>query len=564
MNQQKEFYWLIAASASILAAYAGIFTLAQATRPASQPTTAPTTAPATQPSVAVITQLETNVTTGQGVEVNALSSTINSGSWLNATFAWDFGDPGSQYNNLPGWNAGHIYVYSGTYDITLTLTDLAGSVSVAKTQVLVQADTRTVIYVDALTGNDRNQGDSPGRAVKTAVRAFSLAGSNSRIRFHRGQVFPVPTTLWVNGHDQAIDSYGTNTTASPVLMFAPADGSEAVIFVGQSCYNTTITGLIIDSPNQVGLGPANELNIFAVWAGGSNLAVNGCTFKNVGDAVNATVGCNGVIIQNCSAPLIKGMRGYLAWGGGHDWSILGNTVVNSTRAHCVRVNDPSCVGVLVAFNNLTKQYPADDPGEAVKDTVDVRIGSYVWVAKNILLDSPCSISPSPGQTANQIVNWSVWDTNSIQGGQLIVDEVGRHVMLRNNSLTITGTGQIEIVPTGNTVPGAQLTDITVTQNTGTNNTATGEFIDVFAGAAPASIVLTGNVFVAPNLAVGANWTSGIHIESDLTAFSVISGNTWPAPNAVQLQGVVNLVKGQYFTPNQWLGLPNVSGDKFTN
>jgi hypothetical protein len=69
---------------------------------AATPTTTPTPGPD-----AVITQLETSVIAGEGVNVNALSSTIQTGTVLTTTYKWDFGKPCGQYNVLPGWNAGH-------------------------------------------------------------------------------------------------------------------------------------------------------------------------------------------------------------------------------------------------------------------------------------------------------------------------------------------------------------------------------------------------------------------------------------------------------------------------
>jgi PKD repeat protein len=525
---------------------------------AATPTTTPTPGPD-----AVITQLETSVIAGEGVNVNALSSTLQTGTVLTTAYKWDFGKPCGQYNVLPGWNAGHVYDAAGTYTITLTMTDSAGNTSTATKQVTVKADTRPVIYVDSVNGSDSNSGASLALALKTANRAFSLTGSNTRIEFKRGQTFPVASTLWLKGHDQAVGAYGDGD--NPVLMFVPKDASQAILFVGNQAANITIQNLTFDSPNGVTSGPADDLNFYAIWAGGKNLVVRGNTFLNVGDAVNGTQQPTGVIVQENSAPLLKGMRGYLCWVDGNNWSILGNSVVNTTRAHCVRVNNSDVVGVLIADNNLTKQYPADDPGEAQKTTINVRIGNYVYIVNNILSGSTTGISDSPGQTLDQTVNWVVFDGNTINNGQLSVNGVAHHIMIRNNVPNITGTGQIAISPSVAGIPGALLTDLTISHNTGINTGQDGEFIDVFGNPAPKSITISGNLFVAPNLRYGNNWNSGIHIATpDMSGFAAITDNILPAPNTVQLPGVVNLTPRGYLTPQQWLALPGVAGDQFTN
>jgi hypothetical protein len=232
----------------------------------------------------------------------------------------------------------------------------------------------------------------------------------------------------------------------------------------------------------------------------------------------------------------------------------------------VRVNAADVTGVLIANNNLTKQYPADDPGEQYKTTIDVRIGSYVYVVNNILSDSTVAISPSPGQTVDQTANWIVFDGNTINNAQLVIDEVGHHVMVRNNVLNITATGQIAITPSGTTVPGALITDITISHNTGINTGQDGEFINVMTEPAPGSITIDHNVYCAANIRFGYGWDSAVWINApDMKGFAAITGNIWPMPNKVQTPNVVNWYKPQgWLTPQQWGSLPGVSDEQNSN
>ena len=68
-------------------------------------------------------------------------------------------------------------------------------------------------------------------------------------------------------------------------------------------------------------------------------------------------------------------------------------------------------GVLIYGNNLTKQYPADDPAEIYKTTINFREGNCIYVSGNVLNDSTMAISQGPGQPTNVTVNWVVIEDN---------------------------------------------------------------------------------------------------------------------------------------------------------
>lgn len=517
-------------------------------------------------TVPIITKMQSSVIVGQGVHVHALTSTLASGTWLTCNFVWSFGDSGGTYNSLRGWNAGHIYDTPGTYTISLSIIDGTNTTHTVSTSVTVTADTRTIIYVDS-AGSDSNNGLTTGTAVKTADKAFSLLADNTKILFKRGETFTVDTTLYMNGVNQALGAYGSGEL--PVLNFVATDGSEVIVFLGTTSSGVTIQNIAFDSPNAITTGPADDLSWYgAVWLGGFNNVVCGCTFNNVADATNGTQQPTGVIVQDCMAPLLKGMRGYLCWVDGTDWAILGNSVTNTTRAHCVRVNSAVAARVLVSTNNLTKQYPEDDPGEAQKTTVNVRIGSYVYVTNNVLSESTCGISYSPGQTSDQIVNWCVWERNYIHNGQLVAALTGHHVMLRDNVLDITGTGQIALTPFNNDptsgIPGAAMSDVTVMYNTGINTTADGELLDVFGEMTGGTLTIDNNLFSAPGISYGTDYNSGMFWLAATTTNVSISNNIWPDTNSVELTGVVNNKNNTYLSKAAWLALSSVSNDKFSN
>jgi hypothetical protein len=61
------------------------------------------------------------------LHVNALRFPLASGTPLTARYDWDFGDPGSKYNTLTGFNAAHVYEGPGKYTVKLTVTDETGA-----------------------------------------------------------------------------------------------------------------------------------------------------------------------------------------------------------------------------------------------------------------------------------------------------------------------------------------------------------------------------------------------------------------------------------------------------
>src|SRR5256885_13834662 len=88
-------------------------------------------------------------------------------------------------------------------------TNEAGRKASATLAVNVTADTRRTIYVDSGKGDDGNNGSSPDRAVRSAVRAFDLAADNTRVMFRRGQKFTIDESLMIDEHHLLVGAYGT-------------------------------------------------------------------------------------------------------------------------------------------------------------------------------------------------------------------------------------------------------------------------------------------------------------------------------------------------------------------
>lgn len=112
-------------------------------------------------------------------------------------------------------------------------------------------------------------------------------------------------------------------------------------------------------------------------------------------------------------------------------------------------------------------------------------------------------------------------------------------------------------------------DATLTGNTVIDNGTTGNFL-LINGAAQ-GVTLTDNLYVAPALQYGTAGTSPVCVQNqtDLSSFTRIADNVWPAALYTHLdRGGENFI-GPYWamgyqTTTQWLSYPQVKNDQFKN
>lgn len=127
-------------------------------------------------------------------------------------YEWNFGDGSPVFS---GFNAAHVYETPGTYTATLTIMDNNGNTSSAATTIQVLARNGTTYYVDAVNGNDTNNGTSTATAWKSAAFAFNRAYQpGTQILFRRGQTFAltagaVGSSAWRQSCGFLFGAYGT-------------------------------------------------------------------------------------------------------------------------------------------------------------------------------------------------------------------------------------------------------------------------------------------------------------------------------------------------------------------
>lgn len=502
------------------------------------------------------------------VYVHALDSTLVSGTVLTARYQWDFGDPGSKYDQLVGWDAGHIYNNPGTYTITLTLTNQAGYTRMLTTTVTIAPPSYRTIYVDSVAGNDHNGGLSPSQPIKTVSRLMQLVGNNTQILFHAGETFNVNSSIDLPYQNMLIGSYGAG--ADPVMMRYAGVGTSVFSFLASSA-NIVVQNLTFDSPYVPVKNIADKPPADGIFPAGVNIAIRDCEFLNLDCAINEERNPQGTIVQDCTAPDPTGLRGCFIWGQGTDQVYLGNTVANSTREHIIRT--VWVVRELIADNNLTNlDRTSVDPNDFAKGVIDVHRGSYAYVSDNYTYGGELRVGPrnGPAYVPGDTTQWCVVEGNHTFGHEVEIYPGTYHVMFRNNVFTENNDACVNIAP--GDAGGDYITDVTFANNTGITTSVGGKMFDIEAGGRPNSITLINNLWIAPNIIPGMNGSAAVYIHgNNPSVIAESEHNVWQMPskfNAYADHGINYvwpywLPPHGYYTPQAWNALPMVSDDMFS-
>jgi hypothetical protein len=535
-------------------------------------TSEPTSPKAPKPVIRMIGDADLLV--GGTVHVHGLDTVLNSGTVLNAKFEWNFGDPTGRYNHLDGFNAAHVYEKAGVYTVTLKVTDDRGRAAKATVKLNVSADDRPTVYVDSSKGNDANDGTSPTKAVKTAERAFELAGDDTRVLFKRGQRFTIDKTIAINEDRVLVGAYGTGKL--PVLYRVEGTG-DGIFNTSSAAEDVTFEDLRFDSEYKGDAdGAAPKIPVTALYAGGTNVTVRDVEFGDVGNAVNANQKPTGLLVMDSDAVKDYGTRSYFVWGQGTDLVVLGNHSADSTREHVVRTSGAE--RVLVAHNDFAQtDRSEDDPADIQKGCIEIHRGQYAYVADNRVHGGVIRAGPRGGgyEPEDTATDWVVIENNRCDDVGIQLYAGSHHVMIRNNAIerydsVRHGPAIAFFVPNqGTRVTG----DVYVLNNTAVETRSSGSFLKLYGPMQPGSITVANNLWVSPNFRSGSNSSSGMYVSEDnLASFREISGNVWATPkaSATWANGGINYVgstwgkKGAYKSADEWNKLPQVGTEFFTN
>ncbi len=514
-----------------------------------------------------------NLLPGQSVHVQALNSNFGGGTAISDIIQWNFGDTGSAYNQIVGFNAAHAYDHPGTYTVKLTLTTPGGATATATAQVTVAQDTRPIIYVSA-SGNDNNNGSSANQAVRSIARAQQLLGDNMQVLFHDGDTFTTNSRYGLNilGWDNVtVGSYGQGH--QPILMYNGPHATGSLISVQPGTQNLVVQGLTFDT-----IYTHNGDTVSVPWAvgpTGDNITIRGNTFLNVEDGVMMNSVPSDVLVQDNSVPDPAALNAYFAWVQGHDIAIVGNSVTNSTGESLIRIAGAD--RVLVADNNLAN-VAGYGPNDGVKGSVAVQEGTYAYVYANNVTSGPIGMGPigSLNASPNNSFQYGVFDSN-ITHNIVIVFQPGAHdVMARNNVVYTDGTSgflinaqQISTNSLGQQI-NWQVQNASFIHNTVIDSVAMGGFLTESNGSAR-NIVMDNNLFVDPHYQTGAGQGLVQVDNNDLSSFSEIKDNVWAVPvTSNWTQGgyfYVNVhggVRSGYLTPAEWAAMGVPQGDVYEN
>jgi hypothetical protein len=473
--------------------------------------------------------------------VQAVNSKFGSGTATSDTIKWDFGDPGSAYNDLVGFNAAHAYAKAGTYTITCSITTPDGHVGVTTKTVVIAADTRNTIYISA-SGNDNNNGSSASSAIKSIDRLNQLISSNTRVLFQSGGTYNMSANaIKLDGLQHVyIGSYGSG--GQPDIFYTGAAGNFSMITMTAQTSGVVVQGLTFDSR----FANNNDNNTIpsASFVQGNDIAFIGNTFLNLEDDLNMEAKPTNVLVQDNTSPETSGLNGYFCWLQGSEIAVLGNTVSNSVAQADFRVG--GVTDLLVSNNTFGKTTTA---GNAYKNTMSVQWINYGYFYGNDLTNGPLQLGPIGDPTAGNIniastasTNNVVVDSNTFHDSQITISPQTLNSVVRNNVLLSDNNSKYStaIFVNSTEIGGGfnwQVNGVTIENNTASSTSEDGTFLQIQGGESK-GLVFDNNLWFDPNMEMGDNQSALIYNSNDdWKSFSQIKDNVW----------------GSYASENEWFG-----------
>ena len=531
-----------------------------ATQPAPPtPTTLPTTAPTTVPTaLGGMAPFQVHLDAAEVIKADAIR---------DVRVTWDFGDPAGTYNTLDGFNAAHVYDSPGDFVVTRLLRSPAGD-STRTWNVTVTPAARRITYVSN-EGDDKNDGKTPDRPVRTWDRGvLGTNGGAGEVLFRRGDRFQVTRQLRLGYDDCRLGAYGDSAKPKPVIFnFGKPDSNQMMDVHGK---RFLIEDLTFDAPKTTNYEKGGTLDV--VVAHGDGLVIRRVTILNVNDLVNGNGNPDGVLIQDCDEPSEVGLRSYLGWVQGSNWTFLGNRVANSTREHCIRVGGADRMNI--QFNELynldrRKATTQPDAGDFGKAALNIQRGTVLYVANNIL-KGPSGVGPlgkADGLPTKEARFVGAIIENNHVTGSLTVSHGASHITYRNNYVRADDQAAFPIDGYSQSYD-RTTADVRIERNTAVNAGKIGNFLTIWPGAR--NVALVGNAYVAPHMLVGEASSGALYVNDfSLRVFSTISGNVWPvakstafARNGVMYMGSKGDQKEGFIDPARWITLPPVENDRF--
>ncbi len=526
---------------------------------------------------------------GNSFHVNATSTSMASGDLTKSEISWDFGDyqpgtqtlnTGAQYNNLPGFNAGHVYDTTttgspGYNTVTVTITDKTGDTETASVYVAVVANardndntssTQNKIYVGQTT-NTTGDGKDPNNPVTWArgQTLLSTLGGDTSVLFRRGDTIVAqtdggsPTKLpWhVSLNNVLFADYGDANAAEPLIEI-PTDASDTTeAFYAQKPTDSS------SSPSQIRFENLHILALegsnvdgVAIRPFGTNIVVDHVSMENVvsalvddkgtGAGVNPDTEVQGLIVMNCDTGLDAGgiakpLKQYFYFGQGNNIALLGNKMGDPRDDHNVRLY--YMTDSLIYKNDVRNIH---DGTSTDTNTLRINKGSYTWWADNTIHGGSMTITrisadPITYTVDNAVIegNIQLVDGDTARGAlqRLIIGQNVTYVSVRNNYLESYDEPIIK------TTDNASSIDIFDNTGSTTGTIHKGAFLET--NGTSSGISLVNNLYVAPTTTVGSGFGFAVNSYSATQSeFTTVNGNYWDVTSTPTTSTVFNTSGGK--------------------
>lgn len=317
-------------------------------------------------------------------EANNSKNLLGGGSMIKSSYAWDFGDAGSPYNQVKGFNAGHIYSKSGSYRITLTVTNESGLQGVSLMNAVVTNDSRSLIAINS-------------DADVSQIMNVTKGPANGRhIVFKSGTTFHIPSNI------RLLDNDWVSSDGSAIL----TPQTSFTLFAAQASSRTLVENISIQGNTTARAWLASG------W--GNNQSYRNMVITGMNGAFNVT--SSGVLIQNVGNPNSIGLKSNYIIYTIKGLSLYGNHV------YFAKEDGDGEPGVRANGSELVSIIDNDLGGYAGKqDLISFRGAKNIYLGSNRIFGGVTNIQwgtsqdPQPAaMPIHLVVENNVLDNNNLQ------------------------------------------------------------------------------------------------------------------------------------------------------
>jgi PKD repeat protein len=367
-----------------------------------------------------------------------------------ALYSWDFGDPasgtftvsttGKSRNTATGYTTAHVYETPGTYTVTLTVTQVNGTINTYTQQITVSGFSGTTRYIAAGAtgaGDGTSEANAWGASSIATAIAWVNGGANRQLLFKRGDSFALGSRSISGAGPGIVGAYGTGNR--PILT---GSGASAILDVSGNDWR------IVDLDIQHSRRPTSaDDGSRAVDVSGDNVTVLRVKGTGAWVVFSNTYGLTrGNIWADCESTT----GAYQTYFAGFHEGIIGCNFHDSTVTHVVRFWIAQRVAVQSSrlFNPAATRHAlklhadvSQNYGSAIASISDnIAGGASTWTF---------SIGPQD-ELSNEAVTRVVLERNRFYGNSTSAEKndieiSARVVVIRNNVFDATGASFYEAI-----------------------------------------------------------------------------------------------------------------------